>query len=56
MPSSSIRLTKEASVKRGGGWVKCWSACVLATSAPAALAHLGQAAAFIIVLIIGLPS
>ena len=26
MPSSSMRLTRLASEKRGGGWVKCWSA------------------------------
>ena len=26
MPSSSIRLTRLASAKRGGGWVKCWAA------------------------------
>ncbi len=26
MPYSSSALTRAASVKRGGGWVKCWSA------------------------------
>ena len=26
MPYSSSALTSAASVKRGGGWVKCWSA------------------------------
>ena len=26
IPSSSIFLTSDASEKRGGGWVKCWSA------------------------------
>src|SRR3979411_532361 len=63
MPSSSMRLTSEASEKRGGGSVKCWDESMARfssaspwlisgsrgePSAPGSLAHLGQPARLLV--------
>ena len=52
MPSSSMRLTRVASVKRGGGSVKCWLASILSLPRALALVHFGQTAAVFFVIVV----
>ena len=52
MPSSSMRLTSEASEKRGGGSVKCWVAAIARLSSASPCAHRGQALAFLVLLLV----
>ena len=52
MPSSSMRLTSEASEKRGGGSVKCWVTASLLLLQRLALAHGGQAARILVVAVV----
>ena len=52
MPSSSMRLTSDASEKRGGGSVKCWVASILrfSSASPALIAR--QAARILVLAVV----